>query len=266
MAHVEHFKPAHAVLGVAPNATPAEIKRAYRHLARKFHPDVSDEPEAEERFKQLQIAYRALRGRANDSSSFGTDKPRRSTSTTAQNEAERRARAFDEEVVARITIEQAAQGAEIDIDLQGKPVRIRIPAGVANGERLCVRGLLAEGAGDLYIVIELRRHRLFRTVGDDLYMKLPIAPWEAVLGAILDIPTPHGSMQVTLQPGTGTGQKLRLSGRGLARLGSDGEVALGDLYCVLRVMTPSSVGEREHALYRELAELSRFHPRARLEH
>ena len=112
--------------------------------------------------------------------------------------------------------------------------------------------------GDLYVNIQLRPHDLFRVSGHDLYLEVPVAPWEAALGAEVQIPTLNGRVSVKIPPGSRAGQKLRVRGRGLPRP-SGGE---GDLYAVLQVVTPSVLGEREKQLYRELQEASSFNPRA----
>jgi len=185
----------------------------------------------------------------------------------------------DLEVATELTLEQAAHGTEVAFSLsvpvlgadgrvekQTRSGRIRVPRGVVEGERLRVPGKGGDGIGggppgDLYLEVRLAPHPRFRAVGHDLYLELPIAPWEAALGAEITVPSLEGPVTVKLRPGTRSGQKLRLAGKGLPHR-RDGA---GDLYGVIQIVMPEQIGEREQALYRELAEISAFHPRQPLE-
>ena len=145
-----------------------------------------------------------------------------------------------------------------------RTTKVRIPKGASDGQRLRVPGKGAPGqggapAGDLYLNISLRPHELFKVTGHDLYLEVPIAPWEAALGANVDIPTLTGRVTLKVPPGSRAGQKLRVRGRGLPRPKSEEH---GDLFAVLQVVTPSVLSEREKELYRELAQASSFNPRA----
>jgi curved DNA-binding protein len=140
--------------------------------------------------------------------------------------------------------------------------KARIPKGATDGQRLRLAGKGGKGAnggrdGDLYLNIALRPHRLFRVSGHDLFLDLPLAPWEAVLGTTVEVPTLGGSVQLKVPPGTRAGQHLRLAGRGLPKPHS-GE---GDLFAIVQVAVPGAVGERERALYQELGGISTFNPR-----
>ena len=181
----------------------------------------------------------------------------------------------DYEVTAHLGIEDVARGTELEIpmavsEVSGdgelrrttKTVKVRIPKGATHGQRLRVPGRGGAGHGgapngDLYVNIELRPHDLFRVSGHDLYLELPVAPWEAALGAEVQIPTLDGRVSVKVPAGSRAGQKLRVRGKGLPRPGG-GE---GDLYAVLQVVTPSVLSEREQQLYRELQQASSFNPR-----
>ena len=275
MTYAHHPQEAFKTLGIPVGSPPEEIRRAYRKLARQFHPDLSKAADAEVRFKEVQLAYVLL----DEAGACGIETPQalhtgvESTMEldfTTLNQAERPA-GLDETVEVEVSLEDAVAGTEVLLRIKcperdplmrnvrsvERPARVRLPGGLVHGEQLRVPGLASLGAGDLHIVVRFKKHPVFLVNGTDIFMKYPIAPWEAVLGAILDIPTLQGVVQVTLKPGIGAGQKLRLQGRGLARP-SGGN---GDLYCILRVVTPRAVGERERALYRELAEISRFQPR-----
>jgi curved DNA-binding protein len=182
----------------------------------------------------------------------------------------------DYEVSAHLGVEEVARGTELDIPLAvtemsgdgqlrrtAKTVKVRIPKGATDGQRLRVPGKGGKGHGgapdgDLYVDIQLRPHDLFRVSGHDLYLELPVAPWEAALGADVQVPTLDGRVSVKIPPGSRAGQKLRVRGKGLPRPGG-GE---GDLYAVLQVVTPSVLSEREKQLYRELQQASTFNPRA----
>jgi curved DNA-binding protein len=311
------YKDYYQILGVARDASGDDIKKAYRRLARKFHPDVSKEPGAEEKFKEIGEAYETLKDAEKraaydrlGSYQAGQDfrpppdweqqfHPHFTAEDVDLGDLDladllaglaggRRARAAgvkipmpgeDYEMTAELTLEQAARGTEIDVNLsvleqdeRGLPRRgrrsfkVRIAPGATDGQRLRVPGKGGKGAnggrdGDLYLNIVLRPHRLFRASGHDLYLDLPLAPWEAVLGAAVEVPTLSGPVRLKVPPGTQAGQRLRLGGRGLPKPGS----GAGDLYAIVQIVVPESPSESEHARYRQLAEISNFNPRAHFE-
>jgi curved DNA-binding protein len=297
------YKDYYAALGVGRDAAEDDIKRAYRKLARKYHPDVSKEPNAEEKFKAVSEAYETLRDREKraaydqlGSYQAGQDfRPTPDWETRFGAGAGGSEEAFDlgdlfehlsgragrrqrgpvpgrnYELNATLTLEQAARGTELEVALPGpgngqaKTVRVRVPPGTTDGQRLRVPGKGAPGRngappGDLYVNISLIPHRYFKVSGHDLYLDLPLAPWEAVLGAKVEAPTLEGRVTLTIPPGSRTGQKLRVGGRGLPRPHG----GAGDLYCVLSVATPTAPSEREKELYQELAKVSTFNPREHL--
>ncbi len=188
-------------------------------------------------------------------------------------------RGQDVEVAASISLADVVSGTEVSLELVltemgsdgrvrqvPRTVRIRVPKGVIEGERLRVPGKGGAGVGggppgDLYLDIRLQPHPLFKVVGHDLYLDVPIAPWEAVLGCQLELPTLDGRLQVVVKPGARGGQKLRLKGKGLPRRKN----GAGDLYGVLQLVTPTVISEAEKALYQQLGETSNFHPRTQLE-
>ncbi len=305
------FKDYYEVLGVARDATEAEIKKAYRKLAHRFHPDVSSDPDGEERFKEAAEAYATLKdtGKRAAYDQLGSHRPGEDVEPPSgwrqtfgdetfgqggrfedvdlsdlfaafgRGGAGQRqpARGQDFEVAAPVTLEQVHDGAEIDIDLaipevgdDGLPrranrtFRVRIPTGAADGQRL---RLAAKGApspnggrpGDLYLVLAVQPHPVFRVNGKDLYLDLALAPWEAVLGARVEVPTLGGAVEMNVPPGTAAGRKLRLSKRGLG----DGEDTAGDLYAVVRIEVPVAPTVRERELFTELGKVSSFDARAR---
>jgi len=294
------YKDYYAILGVARDASEADVKRAYRKLARKYHPDVSKEPQAEEKFKEVSEAYETLkdaekRAAYDQLGSYQAGQEFRPPPDWEHRfgagmeeyfdlgdlfehltgrRAHGRARTgpipgHDYELNATLALEQAARGADLEVALPGsradptpRPVRIRVPPGVTDGHRLRVPGKGSPGVnggapGDLYLNIALAPHRLFKASGHDLYLELPLAPWEAVLGARIEVPTLESRIAVTVPPGSRPGQKLRIAGRGLPKP----KAGAGDLYCVLSIATPPVASEREKELYRELAKVSAFNPR-----
>jgi curved DNA-binding protein len=184
----------------------------------------------------------------------------------------------DYEVTAQVPLETIYKGGEIDIrlelpeyDQQGlihrvpRTFRVNIPKGAAEGQRLRLPGKGGQGLnggnpGDLYIGISYAPHPFFRVSGRDLYLDLPLAPWEAVIGAKVQIPTLGGVVELAIKPGARAGQKLRLSGRGLPASGA----SAGDQYAVVRIDVPHTVSARERELYEQLAAASNFNPRKHL--
>jgi curved DNA-binding protein len=316
------YKDYYAALGVARDASEEQVKQAYRKLARKYHPDVSKQPDAEEKFKQVAEAYQTLKDPQKRAAydqlgahrpgenfkpppdwqqqwhgSFGEDSSFAEQIDLADlfahlgagfgggagpagpggaSRARMSMAGQDFEVAVPITIEQAYTGTQIDLDLampeydaQGRPrqvpqsFRARIPQGASEGQRLRLAGKGGRGFnggrnGDLYLNISLRPHAIYRPQGHDLYLDLQLAPWEAVLGTSLEVPTPAGAVRLKIPPGTQAAQRLRLPKRGLPRPKGDP----GDLYAIVSIVLPREVSERERTLYRELAELSQFSPRA----
>jgi curved DNA-binding protein len=298
----------YAALGVERGASAAEIKKAYRRLAQKYHPDVSQEPGAEARFKEIgeawqtlkdpekRAAYDALGSRpqgqefrpppdwarqhAAGQTSFDdldlSDLFARFGARGAHGNGFRRSGVpgQDFEVPVEISIEDAFAGTTLSLNLslpeydaQGNLSRVpqivkaRIAPGAVDGQRLRLPGKGGKGFGggrdgDLYLDIKLKPHRLYRADGHDLYLDLPLAPWEAALGATIEVPTLAGAVNLRVPPGTSAGQKLRLTGRGLPipRGGA------GDLFAVTQIVMPVP-DERERALYQQLAQGSGFNPR-----
>lgn len=308
------YKDYYRILGVNRNAGDDEIKRAYRRLARRYHPDVSKEPHAEERFKEVSEAYETLRDREKRAAYDGLGSFRagqdfrpppdwfdRFGSRGAQDTGgvdlsdlfeslgARFGRGFrgrgaqatgarpggDYEVNVSLSLEEAARGTEVDLKLDThertpngrlvrtpKTVRARIPPGATEGQRMRLpgkggAGTLGGPSGDLYLNIALIPHRLFKANGHDLTLDVPIAPWEAALGAQIEIPTLEGRVSLRIPPGSRSGQRLRLAGKGLPRPHG----TAGDLYAVLSVALPETLSERERKLFEQLRAVSDFNPR-----
>jgi len=164
----------------------------------------------------------------------------------------------------KLTLEEAFRGTEREVHLDNRSFTARIPRGATDGQRLRLRGKGGPGlnggpAGDLYLQIALEPHALYRASGHDLEIEVPLGPWEAALGAQVEIPTLEGRVTMKVPPGSNAGQKLRLAGKGLPKPGG----GAGDLYAALTIAVPATLTEREQKLYEELREASRFDPRAR---
>lgn len=165
-----------------------------------------------------------------------------------------------------VTLEEALRGSTREVTLQrggGKTetYRVKIPAGVREGQRIRLVGKGESGrsggeSGDLYLRVRFARHPDLRADGSDLYTELELAPWEAVLGANIPVPTLDGAVTLKIPAGSTAGQKLRLRGQGLSR--EDG--GRGDLYAVLGIAVPAEVGPEERKLWEKLAQESRWRP------
>jgi curved DNA-binding protein len=309
------FRDYYQVLGVPRSASADEIKKAYRKLARKYHPDVSKEAKAEERFKQVQEAYEVLkdpekrkaydqlganwregqtfrpppdwdsvfraRGAQGRRQPFGGEDVEIDEGEFSDffsslfgggvgggpftRGGARRSRAGRaQRAVLEIDLEEAFRGATRTLELQSRQVKVTIPAGVTEGQQLRLAGqgeTVGSGgrAGDLYLEIRIRPHKLFQLDGRDVTVTLPIAPWEAALGATVTVPTLGGPVEMRIPAGSQSGQKLRLRGRGLP-----GNPA-GDQYALLKIVLPPADSARARGLYEEMQRDLKFDPRANLE-
>lgn len=314
------FKDYYKVLGVAPTADEKEIKAAYRKLARKYHPDVSKEAGAEDKFKEASEAYEALSdpekraeydeirryggqhgrpfqappgwqgssgfgggngsgefsdffssifGQQRGGSPFGSSNGRGQARSAARDgqDVDLNLAVFLEEALSdepkqvsfKVPQYNAAGQRTSDVT---KTLKVKIPAGVSDGERIRLKGQGAPGvaggaAGDLFITLNLAPHPLFKVEGSDLVVEVPVAPWELALGAKVEVPTLTGKLSLSVRPGSHNGQRLRAKGHGL-RAKAGGR---GDLLVQLKVvMPPASDASRE--LWEKLAVASKFDPRA----
>jgi curved DNA-binding protein len=177
-------------------------------------------------------------------------------------------RGRDLEAQLRIPLEEAHRGTIRTVTLRGpdgkhKSIRVNIPAGVSDGELIHIPNEGVAGArgappGDLFVSVRLEPHPLFKILDDgNLEMNLPVAPWEAALGARVRVPTLDGPVELTIPPNTQNGQRLRLRGQGMARRGG----GRGDLYVRIQIVNPPSLSPKERELFERLASESRFDPR-----
>jgi len=304
------FKDYYEIMGVARDASPDEIKRAYRRLARKYHPDVSKEKDAEARFKEVGEAYEVLRdpekraaydqlGRRPQGEDFqpppnwnfefeGEDRGGGHSDFFEQlfgglgglrGRAGRggfRSRGFDTHAQVDVTLEEAFHGAtrtlslqRVELDKDGKPrprvqqLQVKIPAGVVDGQQIRVPAQGEAGAGggpgDLFLQLRLLPHRWFRVEGRDVWLDLPITPWEAALGETVRVPTLAGRVDLKIPKGSQTDRQLRLKERGLP--GSPP----GDQFVVLKVVVPAADSAAREALYKQMAAAMAMNPRAAME-
>lgn len=173
------------------------------------------------------------------------------------------ARGADHEAKLELSLEDAARGGRRSLSLtDGRILDIEIPAGVRDGQRIRLAGHGGEGAGggagDLLLHVRIRPHPRLRLEGRDLHVDVPVAPWEAALGAEVDVPTLEGTTRVRVPAGSSSGRRLRLRGQGFP--GPRG--GRGDLYATVSIVTPKRLSDRERDLFRQLAEASSFDPRA----
>jgi len=312
------FKDYYKIMGVARDATQDEIKRAYRTLARKYHPDVSKAPDAEARFKELGEANAVLKdlekraaydqlgsnwqagqdfrpppdwntgfefsgdgsagaASAADFSDFFESLYGRGFESGGHRQQAAHARGEDHHAKVMIDLEDAYNGATRTIKLkrpelnaEGRVVmrphqlNVTIPRGVRAGQHIRLAGQGAAGIGqgppgDLYLEIEFHPHPLYRVDQRDVYLDLPLAPWEAALGATLKVPTPTAAVDLKIPPKSVAGGKLRLKGRGIPG------TTPGDFYVVLQLVLPEADSETSQAFYAQMAEqFKSFNPRAKL--
>lgn len=318
------YKDYYKIMGVERGASPEEIKRAYRRLARKYHPDVSKEANAEEKFKELGEAYEVLKDpqKRTQYDQYGEywkhqgQQPgeQQSHAHGEQGGARQHYQSFNENVdmagfedfiqsifghqQARqhrsrhhspfeqpgqqdihaklsISLEDSYSGAEkilqiqvphVDaagnIEQQMKSVRVKIPHGISNKQQIRLKGQglqsSAGNAGDLYIEIHLDPHPIFHLKEKNIYLKVPITPWEAALGGSIRVPTLGGEVQVKIPSNTQSGKQMRLKDRGLPGKPS------GDQFLLFEIMNPPAGNEKLQALFEQMAATSSFNPRESL--
>jgi curved DNA-binding protein len=305
------FRDYYETLGVPRDASSEDIRRAYRKLAREYHPDVNKDPGAEDRFKEISEAYEVLRDEEKRKryDRFGSNWKAGQDVSGAQGfegaqgfgngdygdmrvdfgsgdfsdffegifggrpggrAGGRRGgfegfttRGSDQEAVLELTLEEAARGGRRKLTLgDGRDYDVDIPRGVRDGQRIRLAGEGTRGAGggpagDLYLRVRLKPHPRFEVSGLDLHTELPVTPWEAALGATVEVPTLDGMAKVKVPPGSSSGRKLRLRGQGMP--GPRGEQ--GDLYAEVMIDVPKKLSRKERQLFEELAKVSDFNPR-----
>ena len=311
------FKDYYKVLGLERSATQDEIKKAYRKLARTYHPDINKDPGAEARFKEISEANEVLadaekraaydqlgqqwkagqdfRPPPNWDAGFefsGASSRRhggefsdffdtlfggmRQGRQPSGDQAEFHARGEDHHARILIDLRDSLEGATrklslrmpaVDVEghlaIKDHTLNVAIPKGVTEGQSIRLKGQGAPGigrlpAGDLYLEIHFNPDLLYRVVGSDLYVELPVAPWEAALGATVKFPTPAGPIMLKIPAGSSQGRELRIKGRGIPA------AKPGDLYAVLKIVLPAADTERARQIYADMARELAFDPRSKL--
>jgi curved DNA-binding protein len=322
------FRDYYETLGVARSATEAEIKAAYRKLARKYHPDVNKEASAEDQFKELGEAYSVLKDTekraaydrmganwkngqdftpppnwnegfeySNDNYSdghpgfggghqgnqseffeslFGQGRYRQGGHGSNPSQGmdfkgqDHHAKISIDLVDAyngakrTITLHMPTQDASGHVSTQERKLDVSIPKGIKAGQNLRLAGqggpgMGAGGSGDLYLEIDFHPNPIYRVDGKDVYLDLPLAPWEAALGTAVNIPTPAGStLELTIPAGTATGRKMRLKGKGIP------SKEAGDLYVVPSIVLPGAETDLQKEAYQALEKAFDFKPRTHL--
>jgi curved DNA-binding protein len=315
------FQDYYETLGVGRNASDDEIKRAYRKLARKYHPDVNQDNNAEDKFKQVNEAHEVLKdpekralydqlgpdwqagqefktppGWENVHFEFRTEPGAEAFDfgsgfsdffemlfggrmgggdAASARQASWVMRGQDHEAEIAISLEDAYHGASRTITMQGHEIdaqgqlratvqnlEVKIPPGVTDSTRIRLTGKGGEGMGggppgDLYLKVQIEPHPRFRVDGHDLEVEVMVAPWEAALGATVEVVVMDGTVNLKIPSGTQSGQKLRLRGKGLPKNG-DGR---GDLFARVKIVVPKKLSPKEKELFSEMAEISSFQPR-----
>lgn len=315
------FQDYYEILGVGRDASENEIKKAYRKLARKYHPDVNKDKGAEEKFKQINEAHEVLKdpekrklydqlgpdwqagqdfkpppGWENVHFEFGSGPQAEAFhfgggfsdffealfggsmgggGAARARQASWVMRGQDHEAQIEISLEDAYGGATRTITLKGHEVdpqgqvhptvqniQVKIPPGVTDGTRIRLAGKGGEGMGggprgDLYLKVHMEPHPRFTIDGHNLQVEVPVAPWEAALGATVQVVTMDGTVNLKIPPGAQSGQKLRLRGKGFPKKGGE----RGDLIARLKIVVPKDLTAKEKELFAEMAKVSSFNPR-----
>jgi curved DNA-binding protein len=283
------FKDYYDTLGVSRGASAEEIKRAYRKLARKYHPDVSKEKNAEARFKDVQEAYEVLKDPEKRASydqlgrdyrsgqqfrpppdweqQFGRSGAHRFSDLNGFSDffsslfggapGNGYAQPEQDAGVLEITVEEAFAGTRRRVSaLEGarpKPVEVQVPAGITDGQTLRIGGA---GRPALRFRIKVRPHALYSVSGKDVQIELPLAPWEAALGAKVAVPTLGGKVELTIPAGAQGGQKLRLRGRGMPSSPN------GDQFVIIKLVTPAGDTREAREAYERMKRDFKFDARA----
>jgi len=293
------------IMGVSQNAPEKDIKTAYRKLARKYHPDISKEANAEERFKEMGEAYEVLHdpvkrkeydqqlkhleynqsnthgrnysaGRSEDYQGAYQNAPfdddfLESLFGHARRQKQQPMAGQDYQGKISVDLEDAFKGTVKSLQVPGGEgadakmltLNVKIPAGVKSGQQIRLAGQGAPGIhggprGNIYLTVEVMKHPFFDVMENDIYITLPVTPWEVALGTTVIVPTLAGKIDLKIPPGSQGGQKLRIKERGLP-----GKTP-GNQYVLLKIITPPASTEAAKELYKKMAETMPFNPREKM--
>jgi curved DNA-binding protein len=279
------------ILGVDKNAPSNEIKKAYRTLAIKYHPDRNlGNKAAEEKFKDINEAYEVLSdqtrrvqydqsisrknfvnkggafnnlGRNNKNANGDRSRVRvdsqdyRPGTTKRERVVTSRPQRRDIEAKLTLGLDEAYRGGKRKIRLEdGRSLEVDMPTGMIDGQRIRLKGQGLEG-GDLYLKITVARHPFFEIQGGNIYCQIPVTPTEAILGSAIEVPTIDGLVKVSVPNGVRSGQRLRLANKGYF----DKSGTRGDQLVEIQIVTPKEITPEEKDLYEKLRELEQFNPR-----
>lgn len=283
MEHKDYYQ----IMGLEKTATKEQIRQAYRKLARKYHPDVSKEPNAEHKFKEVGEAYEILKdpekkAKYDQYGAYWKEPPPETRGQSYQSyqadnnsadfddflnrvfrqryEAEQaQAYAQDSHAKLVISLEDSFHGAEKTLQLQRpvvnaqgfmeyktQTIQVKIPRGIQDHQSIRLKGQ-GDNKGDLYIEIHIHAHPLFQLDKKDIFIKMPLSPWDAALGVSVTLPTLGGSVQLKVPPLSQNGKKMRLKGRGLP-----GNPP-GDQFVIFEIVIPETMNPEAKAAYENLA-------------
>lgn len=298
------YKDYYKIMGVSRQVTQEDLKKAYRKLAREFHPDVSKAPNAEQRFKEINEAYEVLKdpqkraaydrlgnnwrageqfrpppdwdvgfefsggNSAGFSDFFDAFFGRGGFNSGFSHQQHRPRKGEDHHAKIQINLEDSFSGTTKSIQLQipalnnrgqlvnqTRSLNVKIPQGISEGQKIRLIGQGISG-GDLYLEVIFSPHKFYHIEEKDIFLDLPLTPWEAALGTTVKIPTPMGAIELKIPPDSQTGKKLRLKGRGLPSQNA------GDFYVIIQIITPSANTEEIKRFYKQMAlQFSHFNPR-----
>ncbi len=295
------YKDYYKVLGIERDISQVDLKKTYRKLARKYHPDVSKEANAEERFKEVNEAYEVLgdaEKRASyddlganwqngqsfnpppgwdggfDHSQFGGGQAGGSAGFSdffesmfsgggadfqqgGFNQQQRQRKPPAEVVTLAVNLEDIFAGNNKRVRLpNGKTIEVKIPQGIDEGKKIRLSGKASNG-GDLHLQIKMNKHSMYRVDGKDVFLDLPITPWEAALGESITIETLAGKLKLKVPADSKSGKKMRLKGRGISKKGE----LTGDQYVVLQIVTPPADTDDKKDFYSEMQKKFDWNPR-----